>query len=89
LAFSWPFFSLKEKSIYYANFGLISTKHATFFENFKIYLIYFGKFAIKICPLFGLFLKLLMAKFGLFYFNTVLRRVVAWIRLSLLLKKQW
>ncbi len=76
LAFSWPFFNLEENSIFLGLFWQNFNKTYNILWYFKIFLIYFGKFSLKIWPLFGRFhhlriwpfLTLLMAKFGLFIF---------------------
>ncbi len=71
----WPFglfFNLEENSVFLGLFWLNFNKTSNIFWFFKIYLIYFGKFSLKIWPFIPFenlaFFKLLMAKFGLFYF---------------------
>ncbi len=76
LDFSWLFFNLEDNSIFLSLFWLNFNKTYNTLWYFKFFLIYFGKFSLKIWPLFGLlhhmriwpFLKLFTAKFGLFYF---------------------
>jgi hypothetical protein len=55
LAFSWPFFNLEENSIFLGLFWLNFNKTYNTLWNFKIYLLNFGRFSLKIWPLFGLF----------------------------------
>ena len=72
----WPFFNLEENGIFLGLFWLNFNETSNILWYFKISLTYFGRFSLKIWPIFGLFhhlriwpfLKLLMAKFGLFYF---------------------
>ncbi len=70
------FFNLEENSIFLGLIWLNFNKSYSILWYFKIYLIYFSKFSLKIWPLLGLFyhlkiwpfLKLLIAKFGLLNF---------------------
>ncbi len=55
LAFSWPYFNLEENSIFLVLFWLNFNEASNILWYFKIYLIYFGKFSLKIWPLFGIF----------------------------------
>ncbi len=98
LAFSWPFFNLEENVFFSGRFWLNVNKTYNILWYFKIYLIYLCKFSLKIWPLFGLFhhlkfwpfLKLLMAKFGLFYFwdlATLSQIYSLWLWLICLYKK--
>ncbi len=55
LVFSWPFFNLEENSVFLGLFWLHFYKTYYILGFFKICLIYFGKFSLKIWPLFGPF----------------------------------
>ncbi len=71
----WPFFNLEENGIFLGLFWLNFNETSNILWYFKISLTYFGRFSLKIWPIFGLFhhlriwlFKLFKAKFGPFSF---------------------